>query len=267
MVDERGRVQRALSRAFGALVGAVPGGTYEERGAYAVARCRSIPIPGANGVTDHGIDEAAVLRDLDVAFAPILADGSTPWLVTFADRSARLQAAARGLGFEPDHENAGMLVTADAFRPRADVRASVEEARDDATLASANRLFAAGFGEPEDLLAPLYRRATLDRIAMRVWLVLAGDEPVSTAIGWHGDDALGVFAVATPARFRGRGYAGLATSAAVAAGFEDGAAFAFLQSSALGEPVYRRLGFRQVSTYRFLTRRAAVGPPHARPGR
>jgi predicted GNAT family acetyltransferase len=92
---------------------------------------------------------------------------------------------------------------------------------------------------------------------------------VSTAIGWHGGDALGVFCVATPARFRGRGYAGLATSAAVAAGFEDGATFAFLQSSALGEPVYRRLGFRQVSTYRFLTRRPADDRPSSAraPGR
>jgi predicted acetyltransferase len=61
--------------------------------------------------------------------------------------------------------------------------------------------------------------------------------------------AVGIFNVATPKSHRGNGYGTAVTSRAVVEGFSAGAAFAYLQSSAIGESVYRRLGFEQVSTY------------------
>jgi predicted GNAT family acetyltransferase len=49
-----------------------------------------------------------------------------------------------------------------------------------------------------------------------------------------------VASVATPERHRGQGYGGAATAHAVRA---SGATGAFLQSSPIGESVYRGLGF------------------------
>ena len=72
---------------------------------------------------------------------------------------------------------------------------------------------------------------------------------MSTAISSVHGDAVGIFNVATPERRRGRGYGADVTSRALADAFARGAQFGYLQSSPLGEPVYRRLGFEQVATY------------------
>ena len=53
----------------------------------------------------------------------------------------------------------------------------------------------------------------------------------------------------TPPQHRGRGYGAAITAQVVRDGFRAGARFAWLQSSALGRPVYRRLGFRDVESY------------------
>jgi predicted GNAT family acetyltransferase len=55
--------------------------------------------------------------------------------------------------------------------------------------------------------------------------------------------------VATPEEHRGKGYGAAITTEAVRAGFDAGADLAGLQSSPMGESVYRRIGFRKVETY------------------
>ena len=72
------------------------------------------------------------------------------------------------------------------------------------------------------------------------------DRPVTTAMGWTANAATGIFQVATPPAHRRRGYGGAVTSRAVLDGFAAGADLAWLQSSRVGERLYRKLGFRQV---------------------
>ena len=55
---------------------------------------------------------------------------------------------------------------------------------------------------------------------------------------------------------RGRGLAALSTAAAANAGFELGADCAWLEASHMGEPVYVRMGFEEVYSYRIY-----VAPP------
>src|SRR6266550_3810927 len=69
---------------------------------------------------------------------------------------------------------------------------------------------------------------------------------------------LEVISVATPSEHRGRGYGAAITWHAVREGFATGAELAYLQASAIGESVYRRLGFREVVTYLLLTRPAEL---------
>jgi hypothetical protein len=244
-------IHRPLTEAFAGLVRSL-GGAFEDLASHACARCPSLPIPGANGIIDHGNDERPVAEAIAPMLEAIGMDGTTPWLVTFEGRRRVVEEAAR-LGLRGDHANAGMILEPRSFDPPPVPRGvDVAFPTDASALEAAGRLFAEAFDLPPALFAPLYEPADLRRVDLRIALVLDGTEPVSTAIAWPVGDAVGIFSVATPPRLRGRGFGAIATSAAVQAGFDGGATRAFLQASAMGEGIYRRLGFREVSRYLFL---------------
>jgi GNAT superfamily N-acetyltransferase len=71
-------------------------------------------------------------------------------------------------------------------------------------------------------------------------------EPVVTSLGFQGGGAIGVYGVGTVPAFRGRGFGGAATQAAIDWGRERGEGYAILDATEMGEPVYRRLGFQAV---------------------
>jgi GNAT superfamily N-acetyltransferase len=71
--------------------------------------------------------------------------------------------------------------------------------------------------------------------------------------GWLGRE-VAVFSVATPPEHRRRGYGGAISAHAARMGFEQGSDLAWLQTSDLGEPVYRRLGFQHSVMHSLLTR-------------
>ena len=94
-----------------------------------------------------------------------------------------------------------------------------------------------------------------------------------------GSGVAGIYAVATDEAHRGRGFGRALTVAAMAAGRDAGLDTTVLLASELGEPVYRRLGYRAVGEVRFLRwpgrlasrQRRAYGRVHERrdaaPGR
>lgn len=59
----------------------------------------------------------------------------------------------------------------------------------------------------------------------------------------------GVYAVGTAESARGRGLAELVTRTVTNLGFDGGAPYVTLQATSMGEPIYRRLGYREL--YRF----------------
>lgn len=76
-----------------------------------------------------------------------------------------------------------------------------------------------------------------------------GGEPVACSAMLLTDSVAGIYNVAVVPGQRRRGFGEALTWAAVAAGREAGAGVAVLQSSPLGEPVYRKMGFRTVTRY------------------
>lgn len=76
-----------------------------------------------------------------------------------------------------------------------------------------------------------------------------GDVPVSVACGYLSGTTGGMYSVATPAEFRGRGYAATVTGVATNHLFALGATGVVLQSSKLGFAVYERLGFAVYDHY------------------
>lgn len=77
---------------------------------------------------------------------------------------------------------------------------------------------------------------------------LAG-APAATAMVMVTHGVAGIYWVGTIPDARGSGLAPLCTRIAGNAGFDMGARFAALQASTMGEPVYRKMGYREVTRY------------------
>jgi len=106
---------------------------------------------------------------------------------------------------------------------------------------------ARGFGAPEAAFAPPTSSALASRDELGYYVGELEGEPVVTGLGLRLDDYLGVFDVARPPEARRRGYGAALTARIIEDGFDDGARWAWLQSSPDGHRVYQRLGFRKVA--------------------
>jgi GNAT superfamily N-acetyltransferase len=93
-----------------------------------------------------------------------------------------------------------------------------------------------------------------------VGIVLArgGDgAALATALALLSHGIAGIYWVGTRPEARGRGLGAAVTAAASRWAFERGAGAVVLQASREGEPVYRRLGFREITRYpSFVSRRS-----------
>lgn len=113
-----------------------------------------------------------------------------------------------------------------------------------------------GFGLPVEIFHDLLTRELVNRDDVVFYAGFVDGEVVASSCGILHDSSVTVFNVATLPEHRGRGYGGAMTMAAVFDGGEKGCDAAFLQSSAMGFGVYRRLGFETVVEYNSSTSRA-----------
>jgi ribosomal protein S18 acetylase RimI-like enzyme len=81
-----------------------------------------------------------------------------------------------------------------------------------------------------------------------------GDALLSGAQVTFSHGIAGIYCVGTAEGARGRGLAELATRAATTIGFDGGAPYVTLQASPMGEPIYRRMGYRELYRYANHTR-------------
>ena len=239
--------ERLWNGMHAADIAAVPvlGGWVDRHDGYDVVRLPSLPLPDLNSVW---ADREIELTTLAFEVARIEADAIPAGVLTWLGRTPGVDAAARALGLTVDEPNAGMaLVPPDLRVP--DVP-DVELIQIDVMgLPEAERVAEAGFGVTEGLLAPFYAPGIAAFPGIACYVARAAGRAVSTAIGFTFGDLVCVYAVATPAEYRGRGYGAAVTARAVLDGFANGAELALLAASPMGERVYRRLGFREVLRY------------------
>lgn len=86
--------------------------------------------------------------------------------------------------------------------------------------------------------------------AIAAWVAYLDGAPASAAMVVSAAGAGMVAWVATIEAVRGRGLGALCTVLATNEAFERGGRFASLQASRLGEPIYRRLGYEHLFTYK-----------------
>jgi ribosomal protein S18 acetylase RimI-like enzyme len=87
-----------------------------------------------------------------------------------------------------------------------------------------------------------------------------GREPVAAAMGYLHDGVCQVIHVGTVPEAQRRGLGAAVTSAVVSEAAARGSTHAVLQATSLGEPVYQRLGFREIDRYQLFLR------PHVNAG-
>jgi ribosomal protein S18 acetylase RimI-like enzyme len=80
-------------------------------------------------------------------------------------------------------------------------------------------------------------------------LLLDHDEPASAAMLHFSHGIAGVYWVGTAPGARGKGHASTIMRHVSNLAFERGAAAVVLQATPFGEPVYRKLGYREVTRY------------------
>ena len=179
---------------------------------------------------------------------------------TFFARSPAEDEAARDAGMHPIIERYPAMV----LRAPVELRGAPEgielrrlasegDARD--YLAVADAAFIA-LGLPAGMLLELDPASFLaDGTA--AFVAYDGDRPVAAASVVMARGIGGIQWVGVLEEARGRGLAALCTGAAANAAFEElGADLAWLEASHMGEPVYLRMGFEEVFSYRLW-----VAPP------
>lgn len=189
-------------------------------------------------------DPAVVRRFLDVPAAA----GIPHSLAARPGSSETWAALAAERGLRPEAAPVPLMVT-EAVAPVTRIsglemrRLRPEEAGIHAGVA------AAGFGTDVGFFAYLVPPAVLRHAAATAYTGFVGGEPVTTLLTFRQGDHVGIYNVATPPEHRGQGYGAAITALAAREGFESGARFAYLQSSAMGYRVYERLGFRTVESW------------------
>jgi N-acetylglutamate synthase len=253
-MSEAERMHEALCIGSERLAGRLEDARFERRTSYEFLAFPMFPLPSFNGIWAE-TDEAAA--ELEAAVAE-LEDAGLPVGVTVREgRTPDVEQHARSMGFTVEAASPGMVTTpAELLVP--DTELDILRIRTADGLAQALAVAAAGFDIPAELLAAFYLLEVAELEGLEYYLARLDGVDVCTAIGYTLGDTVGIFNVATPPQFRRRGYGSIVTAHAVRAGFDAGAALAYLQSSSMGESVYRRLGFRQVELYTILSREPEV---------
>ena len=247
--SEAAVMHRALETVYERLYAVFEGGRFERRADLIVAILPGVPIPQCNGAWVSE-DSAAAADALADAVAEVDAAGEWPWVQTRSGQE-RARRAAVALGLTHEERVPGMLVRPEeAVEARADVEIELIA---DSEIDETNAILAASFEAPLELFSRF--SGAVHKMAETRWYVgRANGAIVSTALGFTLGGATAVFNVATPSEHRGWGYGAALTSRVLLDGFEAGSEFGYLQSSAIGHGIYRRLGFRDVEEYTLFTR-------------
>ena len=231
------------------------GGTVvDDDGILLFAGAHRLPVL-CNGVmrTDLRRNPADVIARAREFFAP-RRRGYSVLVRGHADEALQRAAADAGLlemGAPP-----GMVLERrlpDAPPPAGVTLARIETAADVAAFAEVMGAAYGTYGMPPDVTPALFARPeTLIGPHIVSFLARLEGRPVAGAVVLLSHGVAGVYWVGTTPEARGRGLAELCTRVAGNTGFDLGARFAVLQASPMGAPVYRRMGWVEVTRYPYL---------------
>lgn len=238
------------------------GAVHEEGGVLCYASATRFPAI-LNGVmrTDNGTPPEDVLDRADEFFG-LRGRGYSVWARSGIDDD--LAEAAEARDFAEMRQTPEMVVRErlpDRLLPAEAALRPVASVAEVAAFAELNGEAYAVYGMQPKAVTDSFS-APARFLAPHVHGVIAwiGDEAAAAALTLLSHGIAGVYWVGTRERFRGHGLGEAVTRAATNIAFDLGARANTLQSSQMGDPIYRRMGFEEVYRYRvFVKVRAAHG--------
>jgi ribosomal protein S18 acetylase RimI-like enzyme len=242
-------VHAAVSAMHERLHSTIRGASFERRAGHARMMLPSVPRALFNGVVVETDPCSGIVQSI----AEVEAAGLPCGVQLRVDCQPEVEDDAARIGLTVRTELPGM-----AMSPGELVEATVDglelvRVEDVGGLVEAARVTAAGFGAPLEMMRGLFVPELLGS-GMTFYLGRVDNDVATTAVGFRVGDDVGIFGVATPPRYRRRGYGAAITAHAVRSGFEAGADLAWLQTSPVAESIYRALGFQHVVRHAMLTR-------------
>lgn len=110
-------------------------------------------------------------------------------------------------------------------------------------------------GMPDEIARRVHGTSFLSDPDVRIFTAYLGRRPVGNSIAIRTGEVSGVYAVGTRPEAQRRGVGTAATWAAVEAGRDWGCSMVTLQSSEMGESVYRAMGFEELARYSMFDRK------------
>ena len=234
-----------------------PGAAFDDDGRLVmVSTVPSWPGPYHNGVMrlDRSLPPEEVLARAHAFFSG-QADAYCVWIADHVDADLREAAIGAGLTLLGDASAPRMAIDHVPTPPPVPAGVMLEEVVDEAgrrayvdvTVEAYVDAFLPGFAIREQLA----RLEALRADNVRAVVAIDQGEPVAAASIVVSDGIASVQLVGTVPAARQRGLAELCTQWTVQAGFDAGAQAIVLEASEAGEPVYRRMGFVELSRYRW----------------
>jgi GNAT superfamily N-acetyltransferase len=172
---------------------------------------------------------------------------------TRAHCDAELAAACAGVGMQAMAGSPGMVLDASVSEAVLPTGVRIERVLDASGLADYAAVAAPAFAMmalPETVTETVFsdaQRVLSPELSLHV-AFLAG-QPVATALSLLSHGIAGLYWIGTRPDMQRRGLADAITRRASNAAFERGAARVILQASPFGAPVYRRIGYREITSY------------------
>jgi ketosteroid isomerase-like protein/GNAT superfamily N-acetyltransferase len=215
---------------------------------------------GPRGTLFHNMVMLRDRVDLDVLFDQIrrfyLERGAPFSIWTRAHADAEVEAALRARGFDVFTTMPGMALLSDPGTrcepPGLKIRPAVDDPGRRAYLEVTAAAYAT-YGAPPEYAEDVF--AALESVCaphLQGFVGYVDGAPVAAAAVYITHGVAGIGWVGTQPARRGHGYAEAVTWAAIREGFRRGAAFANLQASPMGRPIYERMGFITPTEYRVL---------------
>lgn len=229
---------------YRALAEAAPGGSIrDESGTFTFVTGLSLPMFNGCIVTDPSRTSGlrAALTWLAGHHLPY-----TLWVPGAVPSEVAALAAENGLARETQLLP-GMVLTPDTAGPALPPGLVIKAVGADRTTDFARVVVALGLGEPTAGLVT--SPSFLDRPDVDAFVGYLDGAPVGTSIAINSAGAGGIVNVLTVEEARGRGVGTAMTWAAAQAGVAHGHATVVLQSSPMGLPVYKSMGFKTVVEY------------------